>query len=138
MNLSAEEEGRAFIRLRDDFGMSLRQISRELGIDVAGVSYCVTLVEDESRQHSFGDVARKGRIARSVGDEPEIVRKMAEKIAKEGLSVTQADRVAKAVKVAPPPVKAKLLEHEYSPLVHDPDRVAQQIKRTPWGLGGIR
>jgi len=142
-DLTDTEKGRAFIRLRDDFGMSLRQIGRELGIDIAEVSRCVILVEDENleplreienaddHQHSFGDVAAKGRIARSVGDDPELVRKMAEKIAKEGLSAPQADRVAKAVKAAPPQVKAKLLEHEYSPLVHDPDRVAQQVKRTP-------
>lgn len=143
-DLTDTEKGRAFIHLRDDFGMSLRQIGRELGINYAEVALCVALVEDENLEplravendcygnhRAVGDVARKGSIARSVGDDPALVRKMAEKIAKEGLSAPQADRVAKSVKLAPPAVKQKLLEHEYSPLVHDPDRVAQQVKRTP-------
>jgi ParB family chromosome partitioning protein len=60
---------------------------------------------------------------------PELRAAVLEKAANENLSARQAFAVANAVAAAPSPeAKNRLLEWEYSPVIHDPDNIRERAK----------
>jgi len=134
-NLSAEEEGRAYIRMQEEFGMTQEQIAERVGIRQWHVSRLIAYVHEIDGLQLYADGIKPSeyviRAVRTSGVPEEYKKPIVEKALKEDLTAKEVERVAKSVAIAPGPAKEKLIEHPYSTFVHDPDRVAEQIKLTP-------
>jgi len=134
-NLSAEEEGRAYIRMQGEFGLSLRQIAARIGVHHSHIDRMIAYVREIEQMQLVADGDKPSefvvRAVRTSGVPDEYKKPIVEKALKEDLTAKEVERVAKSVAIAPEPAKEKLIEHPYSTFVHDPDRVAEQIKLTP-------
>jgi len=134
-NLSAEEEGRAYIRMQEEFGMTQEQMAERVGVDQTRISQLIQYVHEvEELQLQDRVLKPSERVVRAIrrsGVPEEYKKPIVEKALKEDLTAKEVERVAKSVAIAPEPAKEKLIEHPYSTFVHDPDRVAEQTRRTP-------
>lgn len=129
--------------LKQRTGWTNRDIERN-GIMAAGaVSKYITLLdEDQDIQDILvrtprGNTAPEGKIGiwhveatKGVGLDDSDRTNLLKKAASEGMTGSQTRRVAEAVAAAPSPeAKARLLETEYSPVIHDAELIKDRAAR---------
>jgi ParB-like chromosome segregation protein Spo0J len=142
-DLDPIDEAKAYKRLQDDFGWSLRRIGKEVGKGKDQVKRMLALLNepddiqnmvtradrasqfDKENQDAITEfhVRQVRETGVSDGDKTEVLKKAA----REGLTSAQTRKIAEAVKEAETPKqKEELLKHEYDPYYHDKDRVWEE------------
>ena len=132
------DEGRAYAMMRDVYGLEVDEIARRVGKSAPNISQHIRLigtpaasvleqsVSTSKLEASPVDVANALR--RNIPD-PDTQRAVAQKIIDEGLGREQYRRVIEAVAVAPSgEARKRLLEWEYSPVLHDPEHVKERAR----------
>ena len=134
--------GKCLFAIQEETGWSQNEMSRRGIMGRIPIKYHMALLQETpeiQRMISRGDAGQvpKGKITerhvravRESGILDATNRKsILHKAAKEGLTSEQTRRIAETVKVAPSEqAKKKVLEWEYSPTLHDPERVKARAK----------
>lgn len=136
------DEAKAYKRLQDEFGWSLRRIADEVGRSPNRVGEMLFLLDEPvevqrkvrkgkgGRGESDGITEYHIRAVRRSGLQDEDRTAVIKKAASEGLTASQTRKIAESVKAAPSKkVKDQLIEFEYDPFTHDPDRVAARAEK---------
>jgi ParB family chromosome partitioning protein len=99
-NLNAVEEAKAYKRLKDEFQMTHEQISEIMGKDRATITNAMRLLklDDSIQQMILDKVISAGHARAILMLEQENQLMLADRIVKEGLSVRQAEKIAKEYK----------------------------------------
>ena len=129
-------------KLLEESGLTRKEISNRLGKSLTHIGQCILLVDDPTCAifedpdyvnmctclHNIGAAEKAQTLRGRFGDDVELRSKVAKKAINEGLSKRQIRQLADAIKAAPSKqAKEKLLEWEYSPIMHDPDRIKQRV-----------
>lgn len=113
--LSNYDEGLAYKRLRDECELTQKEIAQLVGKSRPWITRCIGLVEDETiggNLNYLPGAAEKAQIIRgALGNDLEAREVFAAKVANEGLTVTQTQDVAAALKrTQDPEVRRRILE----------------------------
>ncbi len=128
--------------IQEETGWSQNEMARKGIMPAKSISKSMALLNESNRVqslvqeglpggHGGGTFAPTGKVTpthvevvRESGLDSDYREDVIEKAAKEGLTAEQTRRVAETVKAAPSDqAKKKVLEWEYSPALHDPERV---------------
>ncbi len=135
-NLTSEEEGRAYMRLKSDYQYSNNDVASRMGISKSRVHQLIRYIDelDGMEVHLVETPTEKVvRAVRESGVDDKYREHIIKKAVDEGLTSAQVTKVAKTVaKVIDPKAKQKMIDRPFSAVLHDPERMpdhAQQQKR---------
>jgi ParB/RepB/Spo0J family partition protein len=135
-DLGPMDVARALKALKEATGWSNKEIDRQGIISNVHAGRLLALLEepgeiqDELEGVTDGNLSEYHvRQVREAGTTPEERVAIIEKAAKEVLTADQTRRIAECVVAAPSErAKEEILEWEYSPFLHDPERIKQQAE----------
>ncbi len=137
-DLGPMDVARALAALKEATGWSNKEIDRQGIVSHSYTGQLLALLEEPHEiQDKLEGVAGRYPIteshvrqARAAGTTPEERVAVIEKAAEEALTADQARRVAECVVAAPSEqAKEEILEWEYSPSLHDPERIKQRAEK---------
>jgi len=139
---------RTLFAIQEETGWSQKEMARMGILPEKTISNYMSLLRESPKIHKLiergaplgrggGTHAPEGKVTsshiievRQTGLSQPEREAVIEKAAKEGLTAQQARRVAETVKAAPSEqAKKKVLEWEYSPTLHDPERIQARAKK---------
>ena len=130
------DEGLAYLRMKNEFGLSVTEIARRITKDHAWISRLISLVQDEAsqlfREHDHDhDVNIKSQyIRKAFGDDVEARKKFTNKVIDEGLSREQTLKVADSISATQDPKRREaLLNTPYSTFIHDPEMNRERAEK---------
>lgn len=136
-DMTPAEEGHWLQTLRDKYEMTIREIEAKTGFSKRWIQQCLTLVDDPSfeplvRARVQSDQAHKAGWIKQASDDPILRREIAKKVAAEDLTSRQTKQLAEAIAQAPTEqARKRLLEWEFSPVIHHPEEVREHGAHSP-------
>ena len=155
-NLEQMDQARAFARLSDEFGMSNREIAREIGVDESWVRNLTDLLkqpeevmemleeesaddegalderidEEEAEEEKFKITEYHIRLVKTLGLDDETYVALLKKAETEELTSDRTREVGRCLVIAnTAKLKKHLIETEFDSFTHDPERIKDVVEK---------
>lgn len=143
-DMTIADEGRWYQSLMQKYGMTVPEIAQEIGYAETWIYQCIAAVRDDAMAPIVGNARYPQGVPDAVhkatwirNKVPEGLRsQVAEKVAKEDLTSRQTKQLTEAIAQAPTEqARKRLLEWEYSPVIHHPETVREHGAHSPMWQG---
>ena len=140
-DMTPAEEAEWYTMLMNKHNMTRQGIADRTGISYDWIATCIAFakvdgLEPLHRATDTKDTVHKGQWIRAAIDDPDIRRAVAQKVIDEGLTSRQTKQLAEAIAQAPTEqARKRLLEWEFSPVIHHPEEVREHGAHSPLWQG---